>query len=592
LRTPVTIHGRLPFETIEHLIERLKQVAAIFPEESDFTAYLTTRNSERYYGLNYAEVEQRFREHRGEVQTISTSITEPEGRSVRVNFRFSSKGSTDGQYIIATYSRFQSRQIEQMLRGTWVPPSKEQQALYDSIEVLVYWLKEVKEDEEKRIAEAAEEAALRKAKIEAKQKESQRQHLRQINIRDRFEFDKGVSTSIVIHLLEQLSQTFLNRAPFNIRLITTDGEPYSDIGVQGLQRFLDKRRAKVLRLYMDAATPEGELIDMALDLDPKNRRNRAEIEITSGRAKEIQAMIRHILENTVAYSTADATMIHEMFRFDDQQFQLDRVIHLLSAISTKYLQRATPTAFLSTNQGRTFPALSLRQLRAVYHQHEHEVSFLLFGMNQARTGQTFSLMFQFQAPGHEAYGSLSMMWSNHEMHQMVKQLIWTQLKLRPYRKGSPAVSQSSRTELRKKHMLVNPHFSNREFQSQPMSSLVIMPLEAYWSQPLWQQIRKLLSNLGYDSMQAEALFQENVLENTWTRMNEVDLVIADLTYKHPDVFYKLGVAHTLGKKVVLITQHSRDIPPDFRFFPTIVYDNNLPGLEKLNQQLIEIIRKL
>lgn len=572
----------------------MRLISSSFPAESEFSAYLTTKGKGRYYGLDYDELKQRYDEHVAEVQNISTSITESEGRSVRLNYRFSDPEKAEGQYIISTYSRFQSKEIESMLLGAWTPPSREKKALYDSLEVLVYWLKEVKEEEVQRIADAAEKAALRKAKMEAEYDEAKRSRASSLtSIRDRFEFDKGVSSSVLVHLLEQLSQSFLEQAPFNIRLITTEGEPYSDIGIQGLQRFFEKRRTRILRLYMDAATARGELVDMALDLDPKARRNRAEIEITSARAKEIQAMIRNILENTVAYTSPDATMVHEMFRFDDQQFQLDRVIHLLSAISTRYLQRATPTAFLSTNQGRTFPALSLRQLRGVFHQHAHEVSFLLFGMNQARTGQTFSLMFQFQAPGHDAYGSLSMMWSSNEMHQMIKQLIWTQLKLRPYRKTS--LSESSvptPAPTPQKQLLVNPIFQSREFQSQPMSCLVLMPLEAYWSQPLWQQLNDLLASLGYDSLQAEALFQENVLENTWTRMNEVDLVIADLTYKHPDVFYKLGMAHTLGKKVVLLTQHARDIPHDFRFLPSIVYDNNLPGLEKLNQALIEKIKHL
>lgn len=577
---------------MERLLARMRQVAAIFPEASEFSAYLTTQGKERYYGLDYDELKERFEQHQGEVETIATSCTESEGRSVRLNYRFTAPDKAEGQYIISTYSRYQSQEIEQMIRGTWTPRDAEKQALYDSIEVLVYWLIEVKEEEEVRIQEAAAHAELRKARVEAEREEARRNRSSLTSIRDRFEFDKGISISVLLHLLEQISQTFLGHAPFNIRLITTDGEPYSDIGIQGLQRFFEKRRSKILRLYMDAATPDGELVDMALDLDPKARRNRAEIEITSGKAKEIQAMIRNILENTVSYASPDATMVHEMFRFDDQQFQLDRVIHLLSAISTRYLQRATPSAFLSTNQGRTFPALSLRQLRGVFHQHSHEVSFLLFGMNQARTGQTFSLMFQFQAPGHDAYGSLSMMWSNHEMHQLIKQLIWTQLKLQPYRKSGSSVAPVAAPAPVKKQMLINPVFSTREFDSKPMSCMVVMPLEAYWSQPLWQQLHDLFASLGYDSIQARALFQETVLENTWTRMNEVDLVLADLTYKHPDVFYKLGMAHTLGKKVIMITQHDRDIPADFKFLPTVIYDNNLPGLEKLNRDLIAEIKKL
>ncbi|MEL7531815.1 MAG: hypothetical protein AAFN10_10930 [Bacteroidota bacterium] len=623
--TPATRYGRVSFDNIGDLLDRLRQVSAIFPEDSDFSAYLTTHDNQRYYGLDYGELEEVYLGNKENVQSISTSCTDQEGRSVRVNFRFSEKNAkADGQFVISTNSSFQSKTIEQMLNGNWQELSFEEEFKRFEISNLLSLLTDIKGEEARIAAEAREQAEVRKAKLEAeaeaqaraqaqkrskaKPKPSRRsnRNVRNIpisepneieetastlsSIRDRFEFEKGMSVNILIHLLEQISQTFLNNAPFNIRLITTDGEPFTDIGIQGLQRFFEKRRAKVLRLYMDAATKKGELVDIALDLDPKSRRNQAEIEITSNRAKEIQAMIRHILENTVAYTAPGATMVHEMFRFDDAQFKLDKVIHLLSAVSTKYLQRATPTAFLSTTQGRTYPALSLRQLRTVFSQHTHEVSFLLFGMNQARTGQTFSLMFQFHTPGHEAYGSLSMMWSNHEMHTLVKQLIWTQLKLKPYRKQEGKTSAQRKQEVSKKHLLVNPSFKNRDFHLQPMTSLIIMPLEAYWSQPLWQHLNKVLGSMGYDTTQASPLFQQNVIENSWTRMNEVDLIIADLTYKHPDVFYKTGIAHTLGKNIIVLSQHARDIPPDFHQFPSIIYDNNLPGLERLSLELTEIIK--
>ncbi|MEM6347064.1 MAG: hypothetical protein AAF927_24460 [Bacteroidota bacterium] len=620
--TPATRYGRVSFDNIGDLLDRLRQVSAIFPEESDFSAYLTTHDNQRYYGLDYGELEEVYLGNKGNVQSISTSCTDQDGRSVRVNFRFAPKNAkADGQFVISTNSNYQSKTIEQMLKGNWQELTFEEEYKRFEIGNLLTFLTEIKEEEVRIAEEARQQAEIRKAKLEAqaraeakaKKRTKARPKARRDNrngrsipittpkepeetstnissIRDRFEFEKGISVNIIVHLLEQVSQTFLQQAPFNIRLITTDGEPFTDIGIQGLQRFFEKRRSKVLRLYMDAATQKGELVDIALDLDPKARRNQAEIEITSNRAKEIQAMVRHILENTVAYTAPGANMVHEMFRFDDTQFKLDRVIHLLSAVSTKYLQRATPTAFLSTTQGRTYPALSLRQLRTVFSQHTHEVSFLLFGMNQARTGQTFSLMFQFHTPGHDAYGSLSMMWSSHEMHTLVKQLIWTQLKLKPYRKQESKLGANKKAGVSKKHLLVNPSFKNRDFHLQPMTSLIIMPLEAYWSQPLWQHLNKVLGSMGYDTTQASPLFQQNVIENSWTRMNEVDLIIADLTYKHPDVFYKTGIAHTLGKNIIVLSQHARDIPPDFHQFPTIIYDNNLPGLERLSLELTEIIK--
>ena len=42
------------------------------------------------------------------------------------------------------------------------------------------------------------------------------------------------------------------------------------------------------------------------------------------------------------------------------------------------------------------------------------------------------------------------------------------------------------------------------------------------------------------------------------------VIICDLSGKNPNVFYEAGIAHTLGKEVILITQHESDVPFDLR----------------------------
>ncbi|MEO1451525.1 MAG: hypothetical protein AAFV07_18480, partial [Bacteroidota bacterium] len=246
----------------------------------------------------------------------------------------------------------------------------------------------------------------------------------------------------------------------------------------------------------------------------------------------------------------------------------------------------------------TYPALDLGQLPSIYRQHEDEISFLLFGVNQVLSGQTFSLMFHFHAPGNEPYGSLSMMWGDEETHRMIRTVIWEQLSLKAYYVSNPSDTpgekkKGGRPQVRtgSQDMVVSPSFSGRAFVKRVRTAVVIMPLEAYWSGTLWMHIQATLKATGWEALKAEAIFAESELEPSWTVLNEVDLVIADLTYKHPDVFYKAGIAHTLGKTTIFITQHARDLPPDFRRFPHIVYDNNIHGLQKLADHLTELLKR-
>lgn len=56
-------------------------------------------------------------------------------------------------------------------------------------------------------------------------------------------------------------------------------------------------------------------------------------------------------------------------------------------------------------------------------------------------------------------------------------------------------------------------------------------------------------------------------------IEEADVVIADCSGRNPNVFYELGMAHALGKRVILITKDPiEDAPTDIRHYEFIRYD--------------------
>jgi hypothetical protein len=63
------------------------------------------------------------------------------------------------------------------------------------------------------------------------------------------------------------------------------------------------------------------------------------------------------------------------------------------------------------------------------------------------------------------------------------------------------------------------------------------------------------------------------------------VVIADCTGRNPNVFYEIGIAHTLGREVILITQVDADIPFDLRHLRYVSYLNNGEGLNALGMRL-------
>jgi len=64
------------------------------------------------------------------------------------------------------------------------------------------------------------------------------------------------------------------------------------------------------------------------------------------------------------------------------------------------------------------------------------------------------------------------------------------------------------------------------------------------------------------------------------------IVICDCSGRNPNVFYEAGIAHTLGREVILLTQSEHDIPFDLRHLRYVLYHNNGEGRAELGAALV------
>ncbi|WP_407306405.1 hypothetical protein [Desulfosporosinus sp. SB140] len=108
-------------------------------------------------------------------------------------------------------------------------------------------------------------------------------------------------------------------------------------------------------------------------------------------------------------------------------------------------------------------------------------------------------------------------------------------------------------------------------------------------------ITPAIKNSGYklkviraDDIEHSGSFVKDILE----KILESFIVIADLTGKNPNVFYELGIRHSLSTRTILISQLLDDIPSDLREYRTIIYDISLKGAklfeDKFKRYLDEI----
>ncbi len=70
----------------------------------------------------------------------------------------------------------------------------------------------------------------------------------------------------------------------------------------------------------------------------------------------------------------------------------------------------------------------------------------------------------------------------------------------------------------------------------------------------------------------EQKFEGSMLDRIYSQIRRADCIIADMSTQNPNVFYEVGYAHALGKKVILITQDGSDIPFDMKHYQHIIYN--------------------
>ncbi len=133
---------------------------------------------------------------------------------------------------------------------------------------------------------------------------------------------------------------------------------------------------------------------------------------------------------------------------------------------------------------------------------------------------------------------------------------------------------------------VNPYFFEIPSEVDNHLIFVLMPFTEPWSDRIWKShIKPVIEGIKFDPplivKRADDLFGHDVMHDIVAAISSAKLIIADITGRNPNVFYELGIAHWIGKRVILLTQSSNDIPFDLLRFRHIIYEDNSDGYNKL-----------
>lgn len=120
---------------------------------------------------------------------------------------------------------------------------------------------------------------------------------------------------------------------------------------------------------------------------------------------------------------------------------------------------------------------------------------------------------------------------------------------------------------------------------EPSLASAMMPFDAAFNS-VYESINQAAEVTGLRCRRADNIWEHAaIIQDVVSLIDRSRVVICDCTGRNPNVFYEAGIAHTLGRDVILITQNEQDIPFDLRHLRHVRYLNNTEGLADLAQAL-------
>lgn len=135
-------------------------------------------------------------------------------------------------------------------------------------------------------------------------------------------------------------------------------------------------------------------------------------------------------------------------------------------------------------------------------------------------------------------------------------------------------------------------FKVPEVKPQERLVAVMMPFKPEFN-PTYEAIKNACISVGAFCSRADDMWENHTfIQDIFELIYCSKIVVVDFSGKSPNVMYETGIAHTLGKHVIPITQSLGDIPTDLQHHRVLKYLPNTEGYAALQSDLARRLQKL
>ncbi|HBD9357658.1 TPA: hypothetical protein KLD48_003016, partial [Legionella pneumophila] len=119
---------------------------------------------------------------------------------------------------------------------------------------------------------------------------------------------------------------------------------------------------------------------------------------------------------------------------------------------------------------------------------------------------------------------------------------------------------------------------------------VMMPFNTAFSET-YNAIKRTADHMKLDCLRADDIWDNSTfIQDIFDLIFCAKVVIVDFTGRNSNVMYETGIAHTLGKIVIPITQSLDDIPSDLGHHRALKYLPNEEGYRELSNELFKRLK--
>lgn len=151
-------------------------------------------------------------------------------------------------------------------------------------------------------------------------------------------------------------------------------------------------------------------------------------------------------------------------------------------------------------------------------------------------------------------------------------------------------------------MWIDPIFKARNVIVDPNLCFCILPFNDDRLAIFDDIIKPELSEkFGITAIRSGNIFDANlnIIDTIWTYINQASFIIVDISDKNPNVFYELGICHTIGKNVVTLCDkesykkdYKKQLPFDINVINVIFYENTAPGSKKMLEDIAKTVNAI